>query len=72
MKQTQAELDSLIQTLPEELEPKRDLWQGIEQAVAKTPQTQPNPEQKTPFTMNWGGSCSGYDTSRSTCRIINE
>lgn len=55
MKHNQAELDSLIETLPDELEPKRDLWQGIEQAIAKTPQDVPaQSETNAPFSVNWG------------------
>ena len=35
------DLLTLVDELPKELEPKRDLWPGIEQAIANKPQIQP-------------------------------
>ncbi|QTH63215.1 hypothetical protein J1N51_10755 [Psychrosphaera ytuae] len=55
MKQTQTELDRLVETLPKEMEPKRDLWQGIEQAIAHVPQEQPKSTKvKNSFEVHWG------------------
>ena len=40
-------LKQAIQTLPNEIKPSRDLWAGIEQAVAKTPQDSVSQENKS-------------------------
>lgn len=50
MKHNEQSIDQLVESLPEEMTPQRDLWQGIEQAVAKTPQEVP----KKSFELHWG------------------
>ncbi len=48
-------LDDLVKSLPKELEPSRDLWSGIEQAIAKQPQEhQPEKLMGTNFYVTWG------------------
>ena len=50
MKNQEQSIEQLVESLPDELAPKRDLWQGIEQAVAKTSQDVP----KRPIEVQWG------------------
>ena len=50
MKNQEQNIEQLVESLPDELAPKRDLWQGIEQAVAKTSQDVP----KRPLEVQWG------------------
>ena len=50
MKNQEQSIEQLVESLPDELAPKRDLWQGIEQAVAKTSQDVP----KRPLEVQWG------------------
>lgn len=51
-------LDEALQALPKELAPKRDLWAGIEQAVAKTQQD----SQKVQYTsyFNWKSIAAAF------------
>lgn len=52
------QLDNAVQTLPEQITPQRDLWRGIDQAIAQhqltTNEQQPR-NNKTPF-WQWSGA----------------
>ncbi|GAB2999535.1 hypothetical protein [Psychrosphaera aestuarii] len=51
-------LDEALQALPNELTPKRDLWAGIEQAVAKTQQD--SQKLRSASYLNWKNIAAAF------------
>ncbi|MEW6989092.1 hypothetical protein AADZ91_00270 [Colwelliaceae bacterium 6441] len=49
-------LEEQVAQLPKEMTPKRDLWQGIEKAIAITPQEQSVGHKKKHLPMAWAAS----------------
>lgn len=47
IQKNEGRLEQALRAVPQEIEPKRDLWAGIEQAVAKTPQEAVDDNAKT-------------------------